>query len=215
MSAFNPQDPVRQQQEMMRKQQEQMRKQQEQMRKQQEDGRRRMQMGAWAEQQRAKAAETDRFAEVEKNAAWLRQERSAGRLSEEDLKARLKELMFQDGSGVWWMVGQQSGEWYRNEGGQWVRAKPAQGAAVVAAGAAAGAARTAQGQHRMAAVIVLLLGMVVSPAAAMLGVEVLHSFIGNASSPLADTCSWGFLMVLLVGGLILTVRTSTRLWRGK
>ena len=65
-----------------------------------------------------------RFDEVEKEAAWLRQERAAGRLTEEQFKARLKELMLQDENGNWWMVGQQSGEWYRSEAGQWVRASP-------------------------------------------------------------------------------------------
>jgi len=157
MSAFGPQDPMRQQQEMMRKQQEQMRKQQE-------DLRRRQQMGAWAEQKKAQernaSAASDPFTRVEKEAAWLRQERAAGRLTEEDLKARLKELMFQDASGAWWMVGQQSGEWYRNEGGQWVRASPA-----VSTGAAhstapfvprGGAERRG---HRSFGCLVLLLGL--------------------------------------------------------
>jgi hypothetical protein len=112
-------------------QQQQMRKQQEQTRKQQQETLRRQQMGAWMEQQKHKqaqegreAAKPDRFADVEKEAAWLHQERAAGRLEEEQFRARLKDLMLQDENGVWWMVGQQSGEWYRHEGGQWVRASP-------------------------------------------------------------------------------------------
>jgi len=69
-------------------------------------------------------AQEDAFGHVERESAWLRQERAAGRLTEEQLRSRLQALMFQDDNGQWWMVGQQSGEWYRNEGGTWVRASP-------------------------------------------------------------------------------------------
>ena len=64
------------------------------------------------------------FAEVEREVAKLRQELAAGRLTEEQFKARLRELMVLDEHGAWWMVGYETGEWYRHDGTDWVRADP-------------------------------------------------------------------------------------------
>jgi hypothetical protein len=64
------------------------------------------------------------FAEVEREVAKLRQELAAGRLTEEQFKARLRELMVLDEHGGWWMVGYETGEWYRHDGTDWVRADP-------------------------------------------------------------------------------------------
>lgn len=108
--------------------------QQEQMRRQQEEQqRRRQQQMAWqrqqeqeaqAEQVRAATRAGDPFARVEREAARLRREVGAGRMTEEQCKARLKELMVQDERGAWWMVGAETGKWYRHQGGDWVRADP-------------------------------------------------------------------------------------------
>jgi hypothetical protein len=54
----------------------------------------------------------------------LRQDLAAGRLTEEQFKARLRELMVEDEEGNWWMVGYETGEWYRHDGTDWVRADP-------------------------------------------------------------------------------------------
>jgi hypothetical protein len=64
------------------------------------------------------------FPEVEREVAKLRQDLAAGRLTEEQFKARLRELMVQDEHGNWWMVGYETGEWYRHDGTDWVRADP-------------------------------------------------------------------------------------------
>jgi hypothetical protein len=64
------------------------------------------------------------FAEIERMVAKLRQELAAGRLAEEQFKARLRELMVEDTEGNWWMVGYETGEWYRHDGTDWVRADP-------------------------------------------------------------------------------------------
>ena len=132
-------DPLRHQQEMMRGQQEQMRKLQEEQR------RRQMQAAA-AQQQgdRARSRSEDPFVRVEREAAALREEHAAGRLSDADFRERLKALMFQDADGVWWMVGQQSGEWYRSEGGKWVRAGPASSAGAPTFASGAVRARSAE-----------------------------------------------------------------------
>ena len=62
------------------------------------------------------------FPEVEREVAKLRQDLAAGRLTEEQFKARLRELMVQDEHGNWWMMGYETGEWYRHDGTDWVRA---------------------------------------------------------------------------------------------
>jgi len=66
----------------------------------------------------------DRFAQVEAEAARLRQEWAAGRLKDSQLTKRLADLMVQDAQGVWWSVGLRTGEWYRYDGRDWVRATP-------------------------------------------------------------------------------------------
>ncbi|MDY6876997.1 MAG: SHOCT domain-containing protein [Chloroflexota bacterium] len=67
------------------------------------------------------------FAEVEREVAKLRQRLAAGRLTEEQFKARLRELMVLDEHGDWWMVGYETGEWYCHDGTDWMRADPSGG----------------------------------------------------------------------------------------
>lgn len=64
------------------------------------------------------------FDQVERKVARLRQDLAAGRLTEEQFETRLHQLMVQDEQGAWWMVGHETGEWYRHDGGTWVRADP-------------------------------------------------------------------------------------------
>lgn len=100
----------------------------------------RMQQAAWQEQQKAKqaieaqeseiraAAEAEAsFSVVEKEAARLRKQFKAGKLSLEALQAKLWELMVQDANGVWWMVGTESGRWYRYDGANWQPGTPPRG----------------------------------------------------------------------------------------
>lgn len=68
--------------------------------------------------------EKDQFVRVEQEVARLRQELVAGRLTEEQFKARLKELMVQDEQGTWWMVGAETGTWYHHNGTNWMQAVP-------------------------------------------------------------------------------------------
>ena len=64
------------------------------------------------------------FAEVETEVAKLRQELATGHLTEEQFKARLREMMVEDKEGNWWMVGYETGEWYRHDGTDWVQDDP-------------------------------------------------------------------------------------------
>ena len=118
--------PWQQQQQQMRQQQQQMQRQQEQMRRRQMEG------AYWQQQQKAKARKAqadvqgreDQFAQIEGEVARLRQALVAGRLTEQQVKAQLHELMVQDEHGNWWMVGYETGKWYRHDGTDWVLSDP-------------------------------------------------------------------------------------------
>jgi hypothetical protein len=64
------------------------------------------------------------FAEVARQAGVLRQQAAEGLLSEDQCKARLRELMIPGTDGRWWMVGYKTGVWYAHNGAGWVRAEP-------------------------------------------------------------------------------------------
>ncbi len=66
----------------------------------------------------------DAFQEVEFQAAALRQQVAQGRISEPLCRERMRDLMVQDTHGNWWMVGYESGSWFRHDGRDWVRADP-------------------------------------------------------------------------------------------
>jgi len=226
----NPFDMMRQQQErmrkqqlqdMQRKQQEQIRKQQEQMtkqgqetlRKMQEDARQRQMKGAYYEQQKQQAAiapVADQFAEVERQAAELRQERAAGRLTEAELKTRLNDLMIQDASGTWWMVGTKSGEWHRSQGNKWVRASPTKPSGLKFS-APGSIPRVAPQRHRLIALITLPLGIALTLAVAYMLTWFTGSVLGASSS---GGLIWLAFLVPLVLGLIITLRRVAKLWSG-
>ncbi len=64
------------------------------------------------------------FANVERQVEVLRRQVTDGLLAEEECKARMHDLMVEDADGNWWMVGYETGEWYRHDGIDWVRADP-------------------------------------------------------------------------------------------
>jgi hypothetical protein len=66
------------------------------------------------------------FAEAERRYEELRQQHTAGALSEEAFDAALREIMVQDGQGRWWAKARQSGEWnyYDQASNTWVTAQP-------------------------------------------------------------------------------------------
>jgi len=201
-----------QRQQQMQRQQEQMRKQQEQMRRQQ--------MGAaWMEQQKAKARkgqpdvlpqgrEWDRFAQVEGEVARLRQEMVAGRLSEEQFKARLRELMVQDGRGNWWMIGYETGKWYLHDGTNWVRADPPGSVALRAAprSVAQPVAPVKTKPRRFWGIVVFLLGLAITFGAG-LGVGSLTAEIENEVLPFITAG------IVWLGGLIYSIRWARKVWR--
>jgi len=54
----------------------------------------------------------------------LKAQFKAGKITESEFKARLEDLMVQDETGTWWMIGYETEKWYRNDGEEWVQADP-------------------------------------------------------------------------------------------
>ena len=63
-------------------------------------------------------------AEIERQFRTLKKQFEAGAVNETQFKAKLADLMFQDEQGRWWMIGYETGQWYRHDGEQWVRSDP-------------------------------------------------------------------------------------------
>jgi len=163
---------------------------------------------------------------AEQEANWLRQERAAGRISEEQLRTRLQELMIQDERGEWWALGQRSGEWYRNQGGQWVRDVPPSVAA-----SSAGVPRPPESEARFAprpaplyragprrsrrpaALVLSVICLLVLPFTAYSCGRTLFASTWHSNPELGNTYS--ILLFLLAGiiGTVITLRVAGKWWR--
>ncbi len=75
----------------------------------------------------------DRFRDIEEQYFLLRGQLAMGRLTHEQFEAKLKELMFQDAQGRYWMIGAETSKWYMHDGVKWVEANPVTGAATTLA----------------------------------------------------------------------------------
>lgn len=64
------------------------------------------------------------FVNVEQQVKVLRRQVADGLLTEKECKAQMRELMVEDSDGNWWMVGYETGGWYRHDGTDWVQADP-------------------------------------------------------------------------------------------
>ncbi len=162
------------------------------------------------------------FAEVEREVAKLRQEVAAGRLTDEQFKARLRELMVQDEHGDWWMVGYESGQWHRHDGTDWVRADPPghvvqkpppppptlpQPTRQPVAGLVERVALIAKSRP-FRGIVVLLLGLPVTYVAGWFAYGMAWELFDEFT---ASMC----LGAILLGGLILTIVLTRKVWRGK
>jgi hypothetical protein len=67
----------------------------------------------------------DRFKQVEDEYFRLKGLLAAGRVTQEQFDAALKELMIQDAQGRWWMIGADGGKWSVHDGSTWAEADPA------------------------------------------------------------------------------------------
>lgn len=64
------------------------------------------------------------FSQVEAEYTQLKGQFEAGSLTEEQFKSQLQDLMLQDEAGDWWVIGYETGQWYRHDGTDWVRVDP-------------------------------------------------------------------------------------------
>ncbi len=68
--------------------------------------------------------EEKKFRETEAKYRELKEKHAKGEISTEVVKAELKQLMVQDETGTYWMLGGKSGKWYRHDGAQWQETDP-------------------------------------------------------------------------------------------
>jgi len=65
-----------------------------------------------------------RFAETERQFLELKNLYHSGELEKSKFESELEELVFEDESGTYWMLGTDSGEWYRYDGQEWIQTDP-------------------------------------------------------------------------------------------
>lgn len=66
----------------------------------------------------------DKFADVEKNVAVLRDQFTQGKITRQQLQDELRRLMILDEYGRWWMLGLDTNRWYRYDGKEWIGDEP-------------------------------------------------------------------------------------------
>jgi hypothetical protein len=64
------------------------------------------------------------FKDVQRQFWSLRDLYERGKLDEEGYRLALKEIVIQDDAGAYWMLGSESGDWYRHEASGWVQRDP-------------------------------------------------------------------------------------------
>jgi hypothetical protein len=165
------------------------------------------------------------FAEVEREVAKLRQDLTAGRLTEEQFKARLREMMVEDEQGNWWMVGYETGQWYRHDGTDWVRANPPGRVAPRAAPqpVARPVAPAKPKPRRFWRIVVLLLGLAVTFVAGGIAVQLVYFLVYDEAIAFAaayflvydEAIAFAAAGATWLGGLILIIVITRKVWRRK
>lgn len=178
-----------------------------QQQQQQAQMRRRQQMGAaWMEQQKKESAREgggDPFTQLEQFVGYLRQEYAAKRVTKEEAEATLRDNLVKDGEGGVWTVGFESGEWYRLEGGQWIKSERPPMAAH------AGQLTTKPKARPFLGFLAFLLGCLLTFGAGMAaGWFTYFLFAGEGAS---DMIAAGSVWLL---GFILSVRWGTKVAKG-
>jgi Cohesin domain len=81
-------------------------------------------MGLPERQSTAPTPSSDAFKKAEDEYFRLKGRLSAGRMTQEQFEAALKDLMVQDAQGRYWMLGVDSGKWFVHNGQTWVEGQP-------------------------------------------------------------------------------------------
>ncbi len=149
------------------------------------------------------------FGQVEERVAKLRQSLTAGQMTEEQFKFQLREMMVEDEDGNWWMVGYETGKWYRHDGTDWVRADPPRRAV---SKSASKSATSAQPQpHRFKGAAVFVLGLIVTGVVGLLAGQLAFEALFDHD----DVMTWIFVSIIWSCGLVVTFTSARKVWRGK
>ncbi len=195
--------------------------------KQQQEQQRRMQQAAWQQQKQkerqmvARASQSrvshleERFAAVESEAERLRAEFKSGRIDEGAFQARLQELLVQDSAGVWWMVGSESGRWYKYDGAKWVPGTPPVRATSRERRAAhtAGPAVRRRGSA-VRGILVFVIGLAISGALFFAAGSGSYNLLSETYYDIAEPGSLVIAGAVGLIGLVITIRRSRQAWRG-
>jgi len=122
------------------------------------------------------------FEQAENKFKQLKLEYETGKLTESEFKSRLEELMVEDESGTWWMIGYETENWYRNDGEEWVQAEPP-------------VLRTQESEQisNWAEIFSITLAWLIGGA---IGGTIYWEFGGSAGTAIAGAIAWG------IGGLL-------------
>jgi hypothetical protein len=159
-----------------------------------------------AEASRQAAARHAAFLQVESQAAGLQARHAAGQLDDAALKQALEKLMVQDGAGHWWMVGLNSGEWYRAEGDSWFRGQPPDLAMPAGAIYGSDTARS-RGHPILAFLAFLILGTIFMFLGLAAGSFVAENIDNGIPAFIALFAVWGL-------GLLFSFSKARKIWRG-
>lgn len=193
----------------------------------QQQQRQRMQQGVtWMEQQKrmqqqatgqlgpqAKQQVDQHFSQVEQEAARLRQQFTAGKLSQEALEAKLRELVIQDTAGTWWMVGTESGRWYRYDGQDWMPDMPPTRGLGGIGSMVSSTPHTSGGGSIVKAFFVFIFGLVLSGGLFTFGGWASYNLIYPIDYDLADSASYLFAGLTGLIGLVITWRKARKVAR--
>jgi hypothetical protein len=143
------------------------------------------------------------FAQVEERVAKLRQSLAAGHMTEDQFKFQLREMMVEDEDGNWWMVGYETGQWYRHDGTDWVRANPPK-SLITRPLPRLNVRRTTSAEPRprqLKGVVVFVLGTIVTGVVGLIAGQFAFETLFDHN----DTMTWIFASVVWIIGLVVTV----------
>ena len=152
----------------------------------------------------------NQFDAVEDEAYRLRQEFDTQRITAEQLEARLKELMVQDASGNWWMVGSRTGGWYRYDGVRWIPDTPPHRAGARRPAVMGGSPSKTRGGLGRGLVALFNL------AAGLFASVILYTLVGTLTYAVIPEEGLSLITAVIAGliGLVWTFRRVRNAWNG-
>lgn len=183
----------------------------------------RMRGAAWQEQQKPKKGKKDRaqvpgiavgnkFNQVEAEVEKLKKALTAGKLTGTQFEERLNSLMFQDSSGIWWMVGAETGGWYYYDGSNWMPGVqlPGQTSAQPISSKVSSGTQSASFMKRLSVKIEAI--FIFSSGMIFVGI---FGFIAGEITSEWENFLLPFLVtgVIWIGGFIIVFREARKKWR--